>query len=167
MGAGDAEAITSFIVKNGKSLRQLFGAEHLKDIQNIVAARMMLERVPHPTGSAYVPRPLEAVERVIGQQLPQLGNRIFALKSGRVQKEYLLIDMFLRSLRGRVQFAADDALKAALYDPKLARDLANSLELGSNSVVKARQIQSRMIDLGIPLLNREGGAPDTQENGSP
>lgn len=162
-GNGDAEAITKFIVDNGKSLRLLFGAEHLDNIRNIVSARAMLNRVPHPTGSAYVPRPLEAVERVIGQQLPQLGNRIFALKSGRVQKEYLLIDMFLRSLRGRVQFAADDALRAALYDPKLARELANSLELGSNHVVKARQIQSRMIDLGIPLLNKGDGAPEPQE----
>lgn len=166
-GNGDAEAITKFITDNGKSLRLLFGAEHLNDIRNIVSARAMLNRVPHPTGSAYVPRPLESVERVIGQQLPQLGNRIFALKSGRVQKEYLLIDMFLRSLRGRVQFVADDALRAALYDPKLARELANSLELGSNSVVKARQMQSRMIDLGIPLLNKESGAPDNKENVQP
>lgn len=157
---GDAAGITKFIVDNGKSLQHLFGREHLRDIQNIVSARMMIERVPHPTGAAYVPRPLEAVERVIGQGLPQLGNRIFALKSGRVQKEYLLIDMFLRSLRGRVQFAADDALRAALYDPKLARELANSLEAPSSHVVKATQIRSRLIDLGIPLLNKQDGGPE-------
>jgi hypothetical protein len=157
---GDAAGITKFIVDNGKSLRHLFGREHLRDIQNIVAARAMLERVPHPTGAAYVPRPLEAVERVIGQGLPQLGNRIFALKSGRMQKEYLLIDMFLRSLRGRVQFAADDALRAALYDPKLARDLASSLRYnGRMTLEKAKRLQTRLVDLGIPLLDREEHRP--------
>jgi len=157
---GDALAIAKFVQDNKGSLRHIFGAQHLQDISNIAAARAMITRVPNPQGAAYVPRPLEWVEKAVGQGLPQLSSRIFAFKSGRVQKEYLVIDAFLRSLRGRAQISADQAFKAALFDPKVAKELAQSIEIGSIPVLKAKRLQSRLIALGIPLLDKEDGAPD-------
>lgn len=165
---GDAASILKFTTQNEKSLGVLFSREHLQNIQNIASARAMLSRVPDPTGAAFVPRPLAAVERAIGQELPQLSSRIFAFKSGRVQKEYLIIDSFLRSLRGRTQFAADDAMKAALYDPQIARDFAHSLDVRSIPVQTANKLHARLLSLGIPLLDREkqpqepGSAPSPQ-----
>lgn len=160
---GDAVAILKFVEKNRGSLGHLFSADHLRAIENIAAARAMLTRVPEMQGAAYVHRPLAWLEDAIGQSLPTAASRLFAFKSGRVQKEYLIIDSFLRSLRGRSQISADKAFKAALFDPVIAKELAHSLEVGSISVVKAKALQSRMIALGIPLLDKEDGAPEQKD----
>ncbi len=157
---GDAVAILKFVDQNKKSLAHLFSAEHLGAIENIASARAMITRVPAPQGAAYTHRPLAWLEDAIGQNLSTAASRVFAFKSGRVQKEYLIVDSFLRSLRGRSQISADKAFKAALFDPVIAKELAQSLEVGSISMVKAKKLQSRMIALGLPLLDKEDGAPE-------
>lgn len=163
---GDAMAITKFVDKNRASLSHIFSSEHLQNILNIASARAMITRVPSPQGAAYTHRPLAWLEDAIGQNLSTAASRLFAFKSGRVQKEYLIVDSFLRSLRGRSQISADKAFKAALFDPVIAKELAKSLEVGSISVVKAKKLQSRMIALGIPLLDKEDGAPGKKDEAS-
>ena len=78
---GDAAGITKFIVDNGKSLRLLFGqgtcATSATSSPHAACSSASRTRPAPLQGAA----PARDVERVIGQGLPQLGNRIFALKS--------------------------------------------------------------------------------------
>jgi hypothetical protein len=157
---GDAQGILDFMKENRASLGKVFDPEHLGNIRKIALARSMLQRVPDPAGAAYVPRPLEAVEKTLGQGIPQLLGRAHTLITGRAQKEWLIAETVLRSMRGRAAIAMDDALRAALYDPKVAKELSNTLEIGSMTVLKAKRLQSRLIALGIPLLNQEKEAPE-------
>jgi hypothetical protein len=156
----EAEDIARYIGDNRKSLSLLFSRNHVSALNDIMAARMMLERTPTPQGAAFVPRPLAEVESIIGQGLPQISSRIFAFKSGRMQKGYLAVDTFMRGMRGRAATAADAVLREALYDPALARDLANTVKAGQMVPERAKRLQARLFALGLPYL--EQGEDQTQ-----
>jgi hypothetical protein len=151
--AADAPGIMKFINDHRDSLGFVFDQQHFKALENVVMARVMLERVPAQGGAAYVPRPLEDVERMIGQGLPQLSSRLFALKSGRMQKGYLMIDTLMRGLRGRAASDADDMLRVALYDPEVARMMAETVQRGSLNLETAKRLQARLFALGLPYVD--------------
>lgn len=155
---GKAQDILSFVERNEAGLKMLFRQPHLKAIKDIAAARLMLERVPVPSGSAYQARPLEAVEKLIGQGVPQLSSRVFALQSGRVQKGYLYIDTLVRGLRGRAQTSADDAFRAALYDPEVAKAMLEAINTGKLKPETAKRLQARMFAIGATAVDGEKGA---------
>jgi hypothetical protein len=152
---GDATSILRFMHENKASLAKLFTQEHLDNIQKIAAARMMFERVPEPGGSAWVPRPLEAVEKQLGVPIPSLLGRWHTLITGRSQKEWVIAETMLRAIRGRAALGADDAMRAALYDPATAREFAHALAPGMLPA-RAKRLHSRLVALGIPLTDRDG-----------
>ncbi len=149
--SGSSEDILRFMNDNAGSLRVLFGGRHFRDIETIAAARAMLERVPSPTGAAFQPRPLEGVERAIGQGLPQLSSRLFAARTGRVGRGYLAVDTFLRGIRGRAAVDADDLLREALYDSQVARDMAEAVRVGEVKPDVAKRLGARLFNLGQPF----------------
>ncbi len=155
VSSGSALDIAKFIETNARSLSVLLTPRHLERLRNIVAARAMLERTPSPTGAAFIPRPFAEVEKAIGQGLPQLSSRFFAFNAGRMQKGYLVVESTLRSLRGRAATSADEVLKHALYDPALARELADSVTFGTTPPARAKRLQARLFALGLPLLEDE------------
>lgn len=152
---GDATDVIKFMSQHESSLKKLFTTEHLENIAKIAAARMMVERVPVAEGTAWVPRPLEAVEKQLGLTIPQALGRWHTTITGRSQKEYIIAETALRALRGRAALGADDAMRAALYDFNIARDFAKALEPGSMTMVKAKQLYGRLFALGIPLTERD------------
>lgn len=153
--SGSAEDTLNFIRQNNETLQQLFEPKHFDALANIAGARAMLERVPAPNGAGYRPRPLEDAERIIGQGIPQLSSRVFAYRSGRMQKGYLIVDSVMRGLRGRAQVTADDLYKAALYDPDVARDFSQALMDLKLPQEKARALRARVLALGVTPMQAE------------
>lgn len=172
--SGDAAGIRAFIENNRPALQRLFTPEHLSNLEKITEARMMIERVPHPQGAAYVPRPGEAIERAFGLSIPGVLNRIRNLTFGKASKEWVAMETAMNMLRGRAAVAMDDAMRTALYDPETARELAGALAPRSTSNytvekgarlyekkftpahnVTAKRLQSRLIALGIPLAEQK------------
>jgi hypothetical protein len=148
--SGDSKQTLNFLRDNEKSLRLLFGKEHLANINDISLAQAMVESVPTPSGSVYVPRPLENIEGIIGQGIPQIGSRVFAWKSGRMQKGYLFLDTMMRGLRGRSAVATEKMLSEALYDPMVAKEMAESFTGAAFNETKAKALNSRLFALGLP-----------------
>ena len=154
--SGNAGDMTAYIQKHGDALQVVLGGDHMKDIATIFSAKEMMERVRTPRGQAVEPRPGEFVERQIGQGIPQLGSRIFAFKSGRMQKGYLVLDTALRGLRGRAAYKAEDMLKAALYDEDVARSMANIVMTGKPRDGWVKRIRSHIFDVGYGATVRGG-----------
>lgn len=159
VGQQDAAGIYRTLLDNEESLKILFSNQHLKDMQDIALARAMLERTTTPTGTAYVPRPLGALERLIGRPLPQIASRLFAFQTGRVQPGYLAVDTALTSMRNRAQTSADELLSVVLYDADVAKSLAGAVRSGKFGPEKAKRLQARLFALGVPFV-------EDQQNGS-
>lgn len=159
---GSAADLVNYMEVNAKSLRRLFNSTHFRDLKNIAAARAMHERVPAPTGAGYAPRPFADLERSIGQGIPQIGSRIFAFKSGRMQKGYLVLDTLMRGMRGRAQASAEDLFRVALYDPQVAREMAKAISADILSTKTAKRLQSRWFALAPTVVgeNEENGGAD-------
>ena len=153
--SGDSKATLNFLRDNQKSLRLAFGKEHLDDLSDISLAKAMIETVPTPTGTSHVPKPLAQVEEIIGQGIPQISSRVFAWKSGRMQKGYLFLDTFMRGLRGRAAVSTEKMLSEALYDPNVAREFADSFRGTVFDEKKARSLHTRLFALGLPYTEDE------------
>lgn len=152
---GTAEDILKFANANRRALQRLLGPEHLRAIQDIAAARFMLQRTPEPRGAAFEIVPLREVEQQIGQGLPQLASRVFAFKSGRMQKGYLAVDTLMRGLRGRAKTTADDLFRQALYDPKTAKAMLETIDSGHLSQETAKRLNARIFALGLTAAEGE------------
>jgi len=149
---GNAGDSLQFLAQNAESVRQVFSDRHFADMATVLAARSMAERSPVAAGRASVARPFDQIESMIGQGIPQMGSRIFAFKSGRMQKGYLVLDTVLRGLRGRAAQAANEVFSEALYDPEVARLMANQVMLRTPREHTARRLRARFFALGLPYL---------------
>jgi hypothetical protein len=101
---------------------------HYKTAQNLARAIEKNRLVPRPTGRALDTNPVASVEGVLGTGLNQISSRVFAVKSGRTSSRYALADIAGRAFRSMTARQARQTLQEALYDPAVARDLANMLE---------------------------------------
>lgn len=146
---GSAADTLRFLERATPSLGAIYGSNHIKAITNIAAARAMMERSPVPTGSAITARPLQQIEEMIGQGVPQLSSRLFAWRSGRMQKGYLAVDTISRGLRGRAQQSADSLFRQALYDPEVAKEMLNAMIGVAPRPETASRLQARLFALGI------------------
>lgn len=153
--AGSPDDMLAFMANNREALSAVFTDRHFSDLSRIVAAKSMLDRTPAPRGSAKTPVPFEDVERTLGQALPQLGSRIFAFKSGRMQRGYLVLDTLLRGARGRAAAGADELLSEALYDPEIARDMITAIDIGRLRPTMAKRLHARLFALPATVTQAE------------
>ncbi len=153
--SGTSEEIVQFIADNGKSLQKVFTPKHLEDITNVSIVRGMLDSVKTPKGTAYFPEPLAKFERFAGMRLPQAGTRLYALRTGRLSKSFLVFDAAKSVLYSKAKLNIEKIIKEALYDPRVARELSESFEFGNFDVKKANQLGARVFALGVPFLETE------------
>ncbi len=76
------------------------------------------------------------------------------IAAGRMSKGYLATETALRGLRGRAATAADEALKIALYDPQLAKEMVGSI-YQPKVPGRAKRLQARLFALGVPYSEEE------------
>lgn len=155
---GDSASILTALDKNKASLGLLFGRDHLKNIERVSMAKAMMERIPPPVGKAYTPKPFEKFENITGMQVPQATTRYWAFMSGRVPKYYLAFDIAKSALYKKSQRHFDMVLREALYDPMVAKEMAESIMVGKLNLKRAKRLGARIFALGVPYIE------DEQEN---
>lgn len=157
--SGTSADTVKFMAQNEKSLGVLFRRKQLRDMYDISLMKAISESVKPPTGSALsnveLPGVLRAVENITGMKIPQFGTRLYALNSGRVAKSYIAAEAAMSALRATGRLRAEAIWKDALYDPELARELANAVIYRDVKKETAKKIGGRVFALGLPYINQE------------
>jgi hypothetical protein len=152
MSSGTSVETLKFYTDNVKSLIKVFTPEHITHMGDVVYARAITETIKHPKGIAHIPAPLEQLEAAFGMGFPQAGSRLYALKTGRLSKSYLVFEMGKSILYGRARINMNDMMREALYDPDIARDFAKSFNNQQFTEETAKRMGARMFALGLPFL---------------
>jgi hypothetical protein len=164
----DAGPMLDFIAQNRPTLMRVMGVPHLSNLERIQRARAMLERVPAPTGSGYEVNPLKDVESKIGMGVPQLASRIFAVESGRTSPRFVAADAFGRFYRSLKRNQAEKLLKEALYDPKVAKDLADLSRMpGQQEKGILGRLGGRLLQIGARAVADEDSPAAEPQNDQP
>ena len=143
-----AANVAGFIDTNAGSLQVIFGEKGLSNLRTLVSAKEAIELSGGVAGRAFEPNPLVDVERQLGMGVPQLGSRIFAFKSGRMQKGYLILDVLSRFVRGHSQIDLENAWKQAMFDKQLAADLSDVAVTKAFDSPAAKRLKTRFFLLG-------------------
>lgn len=146
--AGDAKTMAANIEANKEALTTALGKPHMDNLDTIMKAREMIERVPSPTGVEITSRPLEVIEKATGMGLPAMASRVYAVQSGRIGARYMATEMFSRFMRGQSAQEMERLLDTALYDPEIARDLANAIKFPASVPAKNR-MKKHLFNLGM------------------
>lgn len=146
--SNDARTMRTNIEANEKALTVVLGKSHMNNIDTIIKAREMIERVPVPTGAELTAGPLQAVEKQIGMGMPAVASRIYAIESGRIGARYMMTEMFSRFMRGQSAQEIERLLDTALYDPEIAKDLANAIKFPASKPAKNR-MKKHLFNLGM------------------
>lgn len=145
----DSNDLAGYLDSYERSLRIALGDEHMKNLRTIARAQAMLNRTQAPQGKAFQPDPVGALSRQLGTGVPQLASRFYAFKSGRLPRDYLLAEAGSRIFRGRSILRSQELLTEALYNPEVAKDLA---DIAVNNRVKAEianRLNVRLFNLGL------------------
>jgi hypothetical protein len=138
-----------YLAKNAPALRIALTPKHHKDLETILTATEQMARVPEPAGRAYDPNSLADVERRLGTGMNQIASRVFAANSGRTSWRYVAIDLISRFWRGHSQQETAALLKEALYNPDIARDLVDLVQLPAKREAAAKRLNSWLLQVGV------------------
>lgn len=130
-------------------LKTVLGDEHYRNLQTIYDAEAILARTAPPAGKPDAPTPFAEAEALLGMGLPQFGSRVFAWKSGRMQKGYLAVDVISRFFRGRSMYETARIYEEALYNPAVAADLAEMIRVKGIKPEVANRLNTRLFNLGL------------------
>lgn len=149
---GSAEDILTALDKNGASLQIALGKRHVDNLRRVMNARAMIENVPPANAQAFGTNALQKAEDFVGMGAPQIGCRIFAVRSGRTSARYVAVDMLGRFMLSQSQASQAALFREALYDPDVARSLVNMAFIKGTAKNSARSLNTRLFNLGM-----EGG----------
>lgn len=149
----DGEGLLRFITDNRPALQRLFGDTHLKSLEDIQSARMMIERVPPPPGQEILMDPVEMVKRATGHNPQAAVARYIAVSRGRSSKAVEFGAAMSYWFRNFTVGNREKLMKEALYNPRVARDLAEMVRTGDPKVFKPMKAYGW-------LMNVSGGAFD-------
>lgn len=138
----------AFLRDNAKSLRHVLTPDHFRHLNTIMRAGEMAARVPKASGRGYEVNSLAGVESALGTGMNQIGSRIFAAQSGRTSWRYIGLDLAGRFLRGFSQQEAARLLEEALYNPDVARDLANVMHTKRTAPAVAKRLNTWLLTVG-------------------
>jgi len=149
---GTSAEIFEYVNSHKKILKMLFDEQHYKNINDVVEMRSMIEIVPTPKGKAYIPSPLEKIEKKIGMPIPQMGTRLYAFKTGRLSKSYLLSEIARNVIYKKGIIHAEAMFKEALYNPEIAKEMANAVRAQRFPEIKANRLRARLAALALPYI---------------
>ena len=135
--SGDSQSITNFIFDNEEFLVTLLGKEHLDNLKLIQQAKSKVELLPEFVGTGVSVNPSARLQEEFGVQPQQIASRFFAARQGRVSPKIIGAELFGRFIdaQRRKEFAV--LMKQALYEPELAKILA---EEGSLSALPTEKL---------------------------
>ena len=153
----DSVGVLKFLETNKISLSKLYSPQHLRDMYDVSAMKAMMERVPSSGGKAHKQEPLKGFEDLTGMAVPQAATRYWAFMSGRVPKYYLAFDIVKSVLYKKSQRHFNELLGKALYDPSVAKEMADGVRAVRFDEKKAKRLGARLFSLGIPYLKKDEG----------
>ena len=152
---GTPDAISEYVRSHRKTLIMLFGPEHFQNIDDVVSMRKMLAITDTPKGKAYIPGPLDKIEEAIGMPIPQIATRIYAFKTGRLSTSYLIPEILRNVVYKKGIRHAEALFREALYDPNVAKEMAEAVRIRGMPIKRANRLQGRLAALGLPYIDRE------------
>ena len=109
----------------------------------------MIETVPPVGARAFSPNALQAAEDFVGMGAPQMGSRLFAVRSGRTSLPYVLTEGLGRFMRARSQRQQEALFREALYNSDVARGLAEMVNIGRMQPESARRLNVWFYNIGM------------------
>ncbi len=137
-----------FLKKNGLSITPALG-EYNNSALRIAQAMRKNKLVPPPSGQGIATSPIAEAEAVLGMSGAGLANRSLQVRGGFIGARYAVLDVLSRVMRATTSRQSKKTLRAALYDPQIAMDLANTLQMGTISEPTAKRLYSWLIGSGI------------------
>ena len=162
----EVRGMQSWLDKNSKSLEILFKKvgykNHLENIKAIVSGFERANFVPPSKGSPAL-TPDQQTKAVLGVDVPALWSRIFAVKSGRVGKEYVGMEVFNRFANTVGAKNFDTLMKKAMYDPEFAKSLSKAATGGKFTINEQKQIYGFLAKLNgtIGIASEDGAEGST------
>ena len=158
---GTSKQIDDFMRDNAEVMSIAFSPRHVRALKNISTARRKLEVTTPAQGQAMEVDPLKAIERETGMGLSASISRMYAYKSGRLNPAYLITEQAGRLVNGRSKVRTAALIKEALYDERVAIDLAAAAQKFTPKRVMSRLDEALFrVGLGVP---RSHIAPTTME----
>jgi hypothetical protein len=131
---------------NAQSLSHVLTPEHMSDLETIARAAEIEGKLPPPKGAAEAPATVSsAVEGLTGSGIPSVLNKAFAFMSGRVPKGYLSADIGLRVLNNFNEKEAARAWREALFNPDVARTIADGVRNGRATPMQQQKLKSYLL----------------------
>lgn len=142
---GSPDQLESFLKNNDKALRIALKPGHLHSLQSILKAQRQINRLPPPQGKGIETNPLKDVEGALGTGVNQLMSRVFAAETGRTSWRYVGADLLGRFWRGHSRADAEKLMTKALYDPRVARDIADMMLLPKKRPETAKRLNTWLL----------------------
>jgi hypothetical protein len=145
---GSATELESFLKTNRSALREVLTPDHINSLTKIATALRQVERVPAPAGRAIDSNPLAGIEGTLGTGVNQLASRVFAVESGRTSWRYIATDLIGRYTRAHSRAEAERLMNEALYNPEIAKDLAQVFVAKRAPGPVANRLNTWLFELG-------------------
>jgi len=130
------------------SVISVLNLQQRNSISDIASASEQLARVQASSGQPYDPNILADIEARLGTGINQLMSRVFAVQSGRVGAKSAGVDLLGRFMRGQSKTQMGELLNKAMYDPEIAKDLADYIKFPGTRQIKAKRINSWLLTNG-------------------
>lgn len=153
----DPKQLLSWINMNERTLRMALPADHLRAIRDVYKGLEIIGRTPLPQGAPEAIGALDKMERFAGTSVSQMASRVFAAESGRVSYRYNAVDALARFANRLTKRQFNKVMAQALFDPELAKDLANMQRVKEISPAQLRRMNGWLFTLGLPNLEEENG----------
>lgn len=146
-GSLSGGALQSFMGKNKNSLKILFDAGHLKNLDTLSDVQRRVYAMGQITGKTVEFEALdEQLKRLMGSGLGVLSTTLRSTAEGRLSPTTAAIAFLIR-LTGSLETGMyDRVLKHALEDPTFAKSLANL-----NNPAEAKKAVAAMQNIGVPI----------------
>jgi hypothetical protein len=155
--AAGQKDIGQFIAANEPALKLALSSRHIDDLKILAQGSEILARVPAPSGGVLQSDPAASLQKALGGvKLTTLESRISAVRQGRTNWRTETIALMSRFMRGYSQDQSAALLQEALYDPQVARDLANTMRFRTLTPVIARRLNVRLFNLGMNTREQQG-----------
>lgn len=153
----DAAKFETWLKGNDRSLRQVLEPDHIKALQDVLAAANINGRLPRPTGTVDLPGSLaDKSAKRFGITVPSLLQRALSVKQGRMSAEYGVADVATRVFRQFSNKEIESAWKEALYNPKVAKDLQLMVKQGATVPTLAR-MRNYLLSVGMHDAEERSG----------
>lgn len=145
----DAKAFGSWLDGHDRVLRQVLTPEHLQSLKDVLKASQIQGQLPRPSGTAERPKStLAKTGAAIGTPIKSLLQRVLAVKQGRVGADYTAFDIGTRMVDSFTERETDAIWKEALFNPEVAKTLANSVKGGGATGLQLSRLHNYLLTVG-------------------